>query len=70
MNIWHDIDPAEITPEKFTGVIEIPKGSKCKYGYLPPGQNSVYSDALSRKLRLYPAHLCGRRRPSGRAGAL
>ena len=31
MNIWHDIDPAEITPEKFTGVIEIPKGSKCKY---------------------------------------
>ena len=31
MNIWHDIDPAEITPEKFTCVIEIPKGSKCKY---------------------------------------
>ncbi|MBE6601051.1 MAG: inorganic diphosphatase [Ruminococcaceae bacterium] len=31
MNIWHDIDPAAITPEDFTAVIEIPKGSKCKY---------------------------------------
>ena len=31
MNIWHDIDPNQITPEKFTAVIEIPKGSKCKY---------------------------------------
>lgn len=31
MNIWHDIDPAEITPEDFTAVVEIPKGSSCKY---------------------------------------
>ena len=31
MNIWHDIDPKNITPEKFTAVIEISKGSKCKY---------------------------------------
>ena len=31
MNIWHDIDPQNITPEKFTAVIEISKGSKCKY---------------------------------------
>lgn len=31
MNIWHDMDPAAITPEDFTAVIEIPKGSKCKY---------------------------------------
>ena len=31
MNIWHDIDPAEITPTNFTAVIEIPKGSSCKY---------------------------------------
>jgi inorganic pyrophosphatase len=31
MNIWHDIDPAEITPTDFTAVIEIPKGSNCKY---------------------------------------
>ncbi len=31
MNIWHDIAPQEITPEEFTAVIEIPKGSNCKY---------------------------------------
>lgn len=31
MNIWHDIDPSEITPEDFTAVVEIPKGSSCKY---------------------------------------
>ena len=31
MNIWHDIDPAEITPTDFTAVIEIPKDSQCKY---------------------------------------
>ena len=31
MNIWHDMDPAQITPADFTAVVEIPKGSKCKY---------------------------------------
>ncbi len=31
MNIWHDINPSKITPEEFTAIIEIPKGSKCKY---------------------------------------
>ena len=31
MNIWHDISPELITPECFTAVIEIPKGSKKKY---------------------------------------
>ncbi len=31
MNIWHDMDPAQITPTDFAAVIEIPKGSKCKY---------------------------------------
>ena len=31
MNIWHDIDPALITPESFSALIEIPKGSSCKY---------------------------------------
>lgn len=31
MNIWHDISPKKITKEKFTAVIEIPKGSKIKY---------------------------------------
>ena len=31
MNIWHDMNPAEITPTDFTAVIEISKGSRCKY---------------------------------------
>ncbi len=31
MNIWHDMNPKAITPTDFTAVIEIPKGSKCKY---------------------------------------
>ena len=31
MNIWHDIDPSVITPEDFSAVIEISKGSCCKY---------------------------------------
>lgn len=31
MNIWHDIQPERIQANDFTAVIEIPKGSKCKY---------------------------------------
>ncbi|MBQ8331256.1 MAG: inorganic diphosphatase [Clostridia bacterium] len=31
MNIWHDIDPSVISSTDFTAVIEIPKGSSCKY---------------------------------------
>ncbi|MBR4296022.1 MAG: inorganic diphosphatase [Clostridia bacterium] len=31
MNIWHNISPERITPEDFTAVIEISKGSRCKY---------------------------------------
>ena len=31
MNIWHDMDPKQITPRDFNAVIEIPKGSNCKY---------------------------------------
>ena len=31
MNIWHDIDPALITSTDFSALIEIPKGSSCKY---------------------------------------
>ena len=31
MNIWHDIDPSVINPDDFTAVIEISKGSRCKY---------------------------------------
>ena len=31
MNIWHDMDPAQITPNDFSCVIEISKDSQCKY---------------------------------------
>ena len=31
MNIWHDISPERISPEDFCAVIEISKGSNCKY---------------------------------------
>ncbi len=31
MNIWHDLPAEEITPESFSAVIEIPRGSSCKY---------------------------------------
>ena len=31
LNIWHDIDSKRISPEVFTAVIEISKGSKNKY---------------------------------------
>lgn len=31
MNIWHDINPKRITQDDFMAVIEIGKGSKCKY---------------------------------------
>ena len=31
MNIWHDIQPSRISPEKFEALIEIPKGCKTKY---------------------------------------
>ncbi len=31
MNIWHDINPNRITPQKFDVCIEIQKGSKVKY---------------------------------------
>ncbi len=30
-NIWHDVSPKRITPDDFLAVIEIEKGSKCKY---------------------------------------
>ena len=30
-NIWHNINPKRITPKEFIAVIEIEKGSKCKY---------------------------------------
>jgi inorganic pyrophosphatase len=31
MNIWHAIDPEMVKPDNFTAVIEIERGSNCKY---------------------------------------
>jgi len=31
MNIWHDMNPEQIRPNDFSAVIEISKGSQCKY---------------------------------------
>ncbi len=31
MNIWHDIAPSQVTPDSFSAVVEISKGSKIKY---------------------------------------
>ena len=31
MNVWHDLNPHRVTPEKFYAVIEISKGGKNKY---------------------------------------
>ena len=31
MNIWHDISTDRIKPDNFSALIEIPKGSNCKY---------------------------------------
>lgn len=31
LNLWHNVKPERITDSKFLTVIEIPKGSKCKY---------------------------------------
>ncbi len=31
MNIWHNINPKRITKDDFVAVVEIEKGSKCKY---------------------------------------
>ena len=76
INIWHDIDPSRVTPESFTAVIEIPAGSKKKYeldkqtGLLRLDRILYTSNALSGKLRLYSAHLCGRRRSAGCARAV
>jgi inorganic pyrophosphatase len=31
MNIWHDLDPERVSPDRFVAVVEISKGSKNKY---------------------------------------
>lgn len=47
MNLWHRVNPNEITPEKFLACIEIPQGSKNKY------ELDKYSGALKLDRILY-----------------
>ena len=62
MNIWHDINPKQITTEEFIAVIEIPKNSKVKYelnketGVLE--MDSIHVHTLSGKLWIYSKNLC------------
>ncbi|MFA6861000.1 MAG: inorganic diphosphatase [Bacilli bacterium] len=55
MNIWHDIDPKRITPELFTSVVEIPKGSKCKYE-LDKETGLIRLDRVLYTATFYPAN--------------
>ena len=47
MNLWHRVNPADITPEHFLACIEIPQGSKNKY------ELDKYSGALKLDRILY-----------------
>ena len=64
-NIWHDINPRRISPEKFMAVIEIPKGVKNKYemdketGLLRLDRRTLHINSLSCKLRIYSENVCG-----------
>ncbi|MFA6624218.1 MAG: inorganic diphosphatase [Bacilli bacterium] len=55
MNIWHDIDPNRIKPDDFTAVIEIPKGSSCKYE-LDKETGLIKLDRVLYSATYYPAN--------------
>ena len=52
MNVWHDIDPAEITPTDFTAVIEIPFIANA-FGFTPIGWNE-YGIAMGLAILVIP----------------
>lgn len=53
MNIWHDIEEERISPEKFDCVIEISKGSQCKYE-LDKATGRLYLDRVLYTSTHYP----------------
>ena len=55
MNIWHDIAPERVTPEKFTAGIEIPKESNCKYE-LDKSTGLIMLDRVLYTATHYPAN--------------
>lgn len=54
MNVWHDVTPSLVTPEKFIAVIEIPKGSKTKYE-LDKNMGMLKLDRILHTSTHYPA---------------
>ena len=75
MNIWHDIDPALITPDRFMAVIEIKRGGKTNMKWIKQRVCCVWIACCIPRRIIRPttalsAHLRGRRRPARRAGAL
>ena len=54
-NIWHNINPKRITPKDFIAVIEIEKGSKCKYE-LDKETGILILDRILYTSTHYPAH--------------
>ena len=55
MNIWHDISPKRITPDKFEALIEIPRGSKAKYE-LDKETGIIRLDRILYTSTVYPAN--------------
>ncbi len=55
MNIWHDINPEKVKEDDFTSVIEISKGSKCKYE-LDKETGMLRLDRLLFTATVYPAN--------------
>lgn len=55
MNIWHDLNPEEVTPELFTAVVEIPKNSSCKYE-LDKHTGLIKLDRVLYSATYYPAN--------------
>jgi len=55
INIWHDIEPNRISPEKFVACIEIPKGGKNKYE-LDKGTGMLILDRVLYTSTHYPAN--------------
>ncbi len=55
MNIWHDIDPKRVSSTNFTSVVEIPKGSHCKYE-LDKSTGLIKLDRVLYTATYYPAN--------------
>lgn len=55
MNLWHDVNPERITPEKFLVVVEIEKGGKNKYE-LDKETGALILDRILYTSTRYPAN--------------